>query len=163
MVAASITVSCLFIPYLVNARPNRNNFVTVLFRTGIVWTGSQTLSGLSVHTADVSSWLYSGITINLKGLTYHYKDKMFGLLRRMTAWETITSWDNENLMTVQYKRLSQVTMALTTRQALGSIWNKLQMNTLLLDLTDIHCTFIKKSENYTPYTFSRVKNIDKNI
>ena len=26
--------------YRVNARPNRNNFVTVSFRTGIVWTGS---------------------------------------------------------------------------------------------------------------------------
>ena len=27
--------------YRVNARPNRNNFVTVSFRTGIVWTGSE--------------------------------------------------------------------------------------------------------------------------
>ena len=27
--------------YRVNARPNRDNFVTVSFRTGIVWTGSK--------------------------------------------------------------------------------------------------------------------------
>ena len=62
--------------YRLNARPNRNNFVTVSFRTGIVWTGSviaqcytyfcggETLDILLImYCAELGRrWNYSGST-----------------------------------------------------------------------------------------------------